>query len=213
MTALRRRRAPAPLLVVTVLAALLVGLGLSVAAVAAVAEGVRRAATAPSTAPAGPTSPSRTVTESMRLLTGRMDGHPGWPRYTNASWSVQADDTVVLRITSYDDGAAPLGGMQAMMFDQVHGTVGGTETVDGKPVRAVANTDVAHTFTVVGIGLNLPIPAAPTGGSVTVVARFVVHRAGSYLWQCYAPCGSGVNSMGGAMSTERWMEGTVKVVA
>ncbi|WP_276968641.1 hypothetical protein, partial [Metallibacterium scheffleri] len=116
-----------------------------------------------------------------------------------------------LRITSYDDGAAPLTGAQTM-FDAVQGTVGGIESVDGKPVSSVPNADVSHTFTVVGLGLNMPVPAAPTGGSVTVVARFVAERAGTFVWQCYAPCGSGENSMGGPMSTMGWMEGTVRVL-
>jgi heme/copper-type cytochrome/quinol oxidase subunit 2 len=98
------------------------------------------------------------------------------------------------------------------MYDAVQGTLGGTEAVDGQPVSTVPNADIAHTFTVVGLGLNVPIPAAPTGGSITVVARFVATRSGRFLWQCYAPCGSGSNSMGGAMSTMGWMEGAVEVV-
>ncbi|MDA8287394.1 MAG: hypothetical protein M0014_02880, partial [Actinomycetota bacterium] len=150
------------------------------------------------------------VSESMVIATGKMDGHPGWPRYTNASWSVRKGEVVTLRITSYDDGTAPLTGAQTM-FDRVQGTRGGTETVDGRSISSIPNGDIAHTFTVVGLGWNVPIPAAPTGGSVAVVARFVARRAGTFVWQCYAPCGSGSNSMGGAMSTKGWMEGTVKV--
>ena len=201
----------AAVMVVAVLVSVLVGLGVSVAAVAAVAGGVHAAADQLSSATARPVADHTAVTEAMRIETGAMDGTPGWPRYTNRSWTVRKGETVTLRITSFDDGTAPLTGAQTM-YDAVQGTLGGTEAVDGQPVSTVPNADIAHTFTVVGLGLNVPIPAAPTGGSITVVARFVATRSGRFLWQCYAPCGSGSNSMGGAMSTMGWMEGAVKVV-
>jgi hypothetical protein len=208
------------IVVLAVLVVVLAGLGVSVGVVAAVAYGVRAAAIQLTAAPPTPPARSRTVTEAMEILTGKVQrerhivtryGQGFGPMYTNASWNVHVGDTVVLRITSYDDGAAPLTGAQTM-FDRVEGTLGGTETVDGRPVRAVANDEVAHTFTVVGLGLNLPVPAAPSGGSVTVVARFVARRAGSFVWQCYAPCGSGPNLMGGPMATMGWMEGKVQVL-
>ncbi|MHB1711933.1 MAG: cupredoxin domain-containing protein [Acidimicrobiales bacterium] len=207
----RSRGLRAPLVVVAALVSVLVGLGVSVAVVAGIAGGVHVAADQLTSAKAAPVVDHAAVTESMVMQTGKMDGRSGWPRYTNRSWAVHEGETVTLRITSYDDGAAPLTGAQ-MMFDTVQGTVGGTESVDGKPVSSVPNSDVAHTFTVVGLGLNMPVPAAPTGGSVTVVARFVATRTGTFMWQCYAPCGSGLNAMGGAMSTMGWMEGTVRVL-
>ena len=199
-------------LVVAALVVILAGLGAAVAALSGIVVGVRAAADQLTSAQL-PAPPHRlAVTESMTILTGKMDGHPGWPRYTNTSWTVHSGQEVVLRITSYDDGTAPLTGVQTM-YDHVQGTAGGTELVDGKAVSAVSNQDVAHTFTVVALGLNLPIPSAPTGGSVTVVARFTPALTGTFVWQCYAPCGSGMNSMGGAMSTMGWMEGKVRVTA
>ena len=208
-------------LVATVLAVVLAGLGVSVAAVAGVADGVRAAAGQLTSTTAATPSAARTVSESMEILTGTVQrqrhittahGADFGPMYTNAFWSVHVGDTVILRITSYDTGTAPLTGVQATMFDRVEGTLGGTETVDGRPVRAVANEDIAHTFTVVGLGLNLPIPVAPAGGTVTVEARFVARRSGDFVWQCYAPCGSGAGSMGGPMSTMGWMEGKGQVL-
>lgn len=199
----------APVFVVAAIAGVLVALGASVAVVSGVAAGVRSVGQDLTSAKTVPLARGA-VSESMVIATGKMDGHPGWPRYTNASWSVRKGEVVTLRITSYDDGTAPLTGAQTM-FDRVQGTRGGTETVDGRSISSIPNGDIAHTFTVVGLGWNVPIPAAPTGGSVAVVARFVARRAGTFVWQCYAPCGSGSNSMGGAMSTKGWMEGTVKV--
>lgn len=198
-----------PVIVVASLALILSVLGASVAVVAGVASGVQSAAHRLSSAPPAPVLHHATVHEDMSILTDAAFG----PRYTNASWTVQAGDTVVVVIKNYDDGSAPLTGEQAMMFQHVLGTLGGTELVDGKPVSSVPNGDIAHTFTVVGLGLNLPIPASPTGHFNTVVARFVASRSGTFVWQCYAPCGSGPNLMGGPMSTNSWMEGTVRVTA
>ena len=214
------RRPSTPIVVVAVLASIVVGLGVSVALVAGLASGVRAGAESLTSSVTPLPTHGPTVTESMQILTGEVQakrhiitpyGAGFGPMYTNASWSVKAGDTVVLRIRSYDDGPAPLTGAQTM-FDRVEGTVGGIETVDGKPVRQIANDQVAHTFTVVGLGLNLPIPAAPTGKYVTVVARFVPQKTGVFIWQCYAPCGSGPNFMGGPMAVEAWMEGKVQVV-
>ncbi len=202
-------RSKGPLFVVVVLAGIVVGLFASVFAVAGIALGLRDAVK-PARAIAY-VATRGTVVESMRIVNGG-PGHPDWPRYTNPFWSVHVGQTVVLRITSYDTGTAPLSGVQTM-FDAVSGTVSGTESVDGKSIRSVPNTQIAHTFTIVGLGLNVPIPAAPAGGSVTVIARFIAQHSGTFVWQCYAPCGSGPNSMGGAMSVTSWMEGRVRVLA
>jgi hypothetical protein len=190
-------------------------LAVGVLAVAGAARGIVETASRTADVPTTPVASSTrgavgAVTESMTILTGKMDHHPGWPRYTHAFWAVRAGEVVTLRITSYDDGTAPLTGAQ-MMYDRVSGTIGDVEEVDGRPVSSIPDEDVAHTFTVVGLGLNLVLPAAPPGRTVTVVARFVPRRTGVFLWQCYAPCGSGPNSMGGAMASPGYMEGRVTV--
>ncbi|NNN01670.1 MAG: hypothetical protein HKL86_07565 [Acidimicrobiaceae bacterium] len=119
---------------------------------------------------------------------------------------------MTVKIVSYDDGTAPLMGSQ-MMYDQVMGSTSGQELIGGRPVSSVSDTNISHTFTVVGLRFNMPIPAAPTGKSVTVEATFVPTTVGTFTWQCYAPCGAGINGMGGAMSTMKWMEGKIKVTA
>ncbi len=190
------------------LAAILAGVAASVLVVTGLAWGLRTAVDPPSSAQ--PIANKGTVVESMSIVTGS-GKRADWPVYTDSSFTVHKGQTVVLQITSYDDGTAPLAGVQSM-FDSVRGTVSDRETVDGKAVRSVPNTDVSHTFTVVSLGVNVPIPAAPTGGAVLVVARFVARQSGTFLWQCYAPCGSGTNGMGGAMSVQGWMEGHIHVV-
>lgn len=168
----------------------------------------RLARTRPPVAPLAPTG--RSVVETMTIQTGKQDGRPGWPRFTPASFVVRGGETVVLRIVNHDSGTAPLTGAQAGL-SRVEGVIGGTESVNGRPLASIPAEEVSHTFTLIGLGVNIPIPPAPQGGSTTVVARFVASKRGSFLWQCYAPCGSGPNSMGGAMASPGWMEGSVRV--
>ncbi|MCL5785391.1 MAG: hypothetical protein M1151_01820 [Candidatus Thermoplasmatota archaeon] len=69
--------------------------------------------------------------------------------------------------------------------------------------------DIAHTFTIYdssAIFLNLPSP-----GMSTLHAQFYLNQTGSFLWQCYVPCGNGNAGWGGAMSTTGWMAGTITV--
>jgi hypothetical protein len=191
------------------LAGILVGLGVTVALVSGIAAGI--STLSKSSPPASPAVHGQ-VTEVMKIVSGTLAGAGDAPMFTNPSWTVRANERVTVKIISYDDGTAPLMGSQ-MMYASVLGTTDGTESVAGQAVTKVPDTDVAHTFTVVGLGFNMPIPAAPTGKSVTVEATFIATKTGSFTWQCYAPCGTGVNGMGGAMSTMRWMEGTIKVTA
>lgn len=167
------------------------------------------AGTALTSASAGASTPSHVV-EQMRVVTGKMDGRSGWPKITNASWTVHQGELVTVRIVSYDDGTAPLMG-QYMKYARVMGTTNGKEVVNGQAVTNVSDINVAHTFTIAKLGVNLPIPVAPTGKTVVVTATFKATKTGTYVWNCYAPCGSGTTGMGGAMSTMGWMTGKVTV--
>ncbi len=192
------------------LVGILVGLAVTVALVAGIASGVVRL-----TRSATPSAPAvhGHVTEVMKILTtGNLPGTGNQPQFTNPQWTVHVNERVTVKIISFDDGTAPLMGAQ-MMYDKVLGSTTGQELVAGQALSSVPDTNVAHTFTVVGLRFNMPIPAAPTGKSVTVVASFVPTKTGTFTWQCYAPCGAGTNGMGGAMSTMTWMEGKIKVIA
>lgn len=152
------------------------------------------------------TTPAATI--SLTLETGKMDGRPGWPKYIPADVTVAAHETVEIKITSYDNGTAPL--LPAMIsYDKV---AGGIETVNGHRVTAVANNAIAHTFTVAALGLNAVVPAV-TGNAktVTVTFTFEVSKAGTYTWNCFAPCGTGANGMAGPMVTPGWMTGSFTV--
>jgi len=174
----------------------------------AVASAVGGAASGGSAAP--------TVHESLVVVPGAMTGHPGWPQFVGSKTiDFPAHATVVLSIYSFDTGSSPLA--KGLPYDKVSGTVGGSETVNGKSTSSIANAQLAHTFTVPGLRLNIPIPVAATPKKgqplepVVVTATFHLDKAGSYTWQCYAPCGSGANGEGGPMMTPGYMTGEVVV--
>lgn len=160
-------------------------------------------------------SPS-VVQESLVLLDGGMTDHSGWPQIVGSkSIALPAHTKVELTIYSFDTGTAPLT-KSLEIYDKVLGTVGGNETINGKRVTSLANKAVAHTFTVPGIGLNLPIPVATSSKRdgiqpAVVTATFETSKTGTFAWHCYAPCGSGSDGMGGPMVTAGYMTGDVVI--
>lgn len=139
-------------------------------------------------------------------IPGTITGKDGWPKYAPSSITVPAGKRVTLVITNYDDVATPL--PAGLPYNRV---MGGKETVNGKPVTFVGNKLIAHTFTVTGLGLNVAVPMAPHGGSVTVTYTFIARKAGTYTWQCYTPCGLGQKGTAGPMMTNGFMQGTFRV--
>lgn len=148
---------------------------------------------------------------------GTVTGKPGWPRYSPSVVVVPAGKQVTLIILNYDDAPTPLPTRTAS-YDNVQG---GIETVNGKTVSSISNEEIAHTFTVPGLGINVPIPVATDGGSATaktitpavVTFTFTPAKSGSFTFRCYTPCGSGSEGTGGAMATPGWMQGTLRVTA
>ena len=191
-------------------------IAMALSAGALLAGGLLSAASAAQVPAKATSHGSTTVHESLVVLTGGMTDHPGWPQFVGgARINLPAHATVVLTIYSYDDGAAPLA--KGLPYDKVEGTKGGTETVNGKTVSSIDNAKLAHTFTVPGMRLNIPIPVAPTVGKndalvpEVVTATFTTGKAGTYTWQCYAPCGSGSSGDGGPMMAAGYMTGKVVV--
>jgi hypothetical protein len=140
---------------------------------------------------------------------------------SSANIALPANTLIEVTIFSYDDGNAPV----PASYQNVTGTtnnqitvfnntnVNSSETNNGIQLNGSWKTgsvplgDIAHTFTVSGIGLNVPIPV-----SSIVQFSFESGNAGqSYTWQCYADCGSGASGWGQAMSTPGWMTGTISI--
>lgn len=189
---------------------LAVGLMLGAVAVSATACGGTKAGAAPTAAPA---VKSKTVNISM---IGKIDTNKGpvgtftskehWPAMAPSDVTFGKGDTVVLTIKEYDD--APT----ALPAGSPYGAVaGGTMTVDGVAGTTVTNANIAHTFTIAALGVNVPITKAPEGGVSTTVFTFKVDKAGTYVWSCMTPCGGGANGMTGSMATKGWMKGNVIV--
>ncbi len=152
------------------------------------------------------------MTENVHLI-GKVDadtgapgtftGMAGWPAVAPADIHVRAGTTVVITISEYDDMVTSLPG-QSPFLD----VMGGTETVNGKRVTSVSNSEIAHTFTVPSLGINVPLPRASDNGPTTV--RFTFHAPstpGTYLWLCVTPCGGDPDGVGGAMHANGWMRG------
>ena len=143
--------------------------------------------------------------------------------HSTASINFPAGRTVSLTMVNYDDGPADV----ATQYSSVVGTTNnqisivnntnvnssqgtsGINIVGGSSVSQVPDSNIAHTFTILGssgnVVLNIPIPP-----SSVVHATFTLN-SGSYTWQCEAACGSGSTGWGGAMATPGWMTGTVEV--
>jgi F0F1-type ATP synthase membrane subunit c/vacuolar-type H+-ATPase subunit K len=132
---------------------------------------------------------------------------------SSAKINLPADRLIKLIIFNYDDGNATL---EVPNDNVVSGTTNGTIFVasnsninssqatsgisvnGGQTLSSVPVSDVAHTFTVPSLNLNIPVPT-----SSIVVAYFTVDKAGTYIWLCETSCGDA------AMTTAGWMTGSL----
>jgi len=187
---------------------LAVGLMAGAVAVSASACGGSKAGAA-----AAPAAKAKTVNISM---IGKIDADKGpvgtftskehWPAMAPSDLTFGKGDTVVLTIKEYDD--APT----ALPAGSPYGKVaGGTMTVDGVAGTDVSNANIAHTFTIAALGINVPLTKAPEGGVSTTVFTFTVGKSGTFTWSCMTPCGGGADGMTGSMATKGWMKGNVIV--
>lgn len=152
--------------------------------------------------------------------------HPDWVSYgPSTDFTVPAHALVTVTIRQYDGGER----ITNPWFARVHGTVGGTETVDGKTVTAVDPRHIGHTFTLhaaptaqTHLFVSAPLPAVPDSAPIAknsaypkphvVTFSFMTGGAGKYVWNCEFPCGDGYYAkFGGPMSTRGYMSGTLTV--
>jgi hypothetical protein len=121
-----------------------------------------------------------------------------WPAYIPSTLlTVPAHSLVTVIIRNFDLGDATMPDNAPLL--RVQGTVGGVASVDGVPYAKLGSDKVAHTFTIPLLGLNVPIPgdAATDQNYLTVTFRFRTGAAGTYRFQCFAPCGTGANGFSG----------------
>ena len=198
----------------SLVAGIAAGLGLAVAA-SAVAATVVYAAGGPLTvkpAPVKAVAQSGAPTTTHLYLTiesGKMLGKPGWPQYVPANFTVPAHSKVIVTIRNFDGGAATV----PAAYLKVQGTSSGSEQVlsakPGAKPQTVSQLPVggaSHTFTVGQLQLNIPVPPAST-----VTFSFHTGAAGTYAWQCFAPCGTGKTGWSGPMADNGFMRGAMTV--
>lgn len=151
-------------------------------------------------------------------------GHPSWVSYSATNLWVPAHAVVTFTIRQYDTPTPTID----PFFDRVVGTRGGVAHYNGKAATELSSQQVAHTFTIHGIPQStqptvfvsvplLGVPSnAPTGANgypSPAVVRFsiVTGASGSYVFQCFVPCGTGFNGWGGPMESQGYMAGNVVV--
>jgi hypothetical protein len=164
--------------------------------------------------------------------------HPDWVSYfiqdpSTHQWvhttvfQVPAGSRIDMTIYGYD-GCTPL---RNPYWGRVTGTIGGVEDVNGKPYKDLnswGGCHVGHTFSIPGIGLNVPMASPDLSATLCGTSPCTTaspHRvmtfsfdtpraAGTYFWQCRIPCGGGfIDGFGGPMQTIGFMTGNMEVVA
>lgn len=143
--------------------------------------------------PASPSGPAHVY------LTVQMNPDTGMPQFSPANFTVPTGE-VIFTILDYDSVMNWSG-----CTCNVTGTVGGTEAVNGTSYSTVPTSNVAHTFTIPSLGLNVLSP----GGS-TVTFTVDLTKTGALSWFCEDPCGAN-GYTGAPMGVPGYMSGTMTV--
>ena len=140
---------------------------------------------------------------------------------SSANIVLPAHRLIKLIIVNYDDGTANLSSSE---YDSVTGTANNQMTVvnntlvnstmssagiqiqGAQTVSSLTAGEIAHTFTVPSLGINVPIAT-----SSTIVTYFMLNAPGTYTWLCMTACGAGPAGLEGAMATPGWMTGSLVV--
>jgi hypothetical protein len=157
--------------------------------------------------------------------------HPDWVSYLirkNGKWihstifTVPAHSVIHVTVYQYDGDS----GLRNPLLSQVQGTIGGTETINGKAVNAINPEETSHTWVIPQLGVFIPLPGvpeeaknqcefAPCEGAAhnTIEFSFRTGAKGRYRWQCFVPCAAGfLYGFGGPMQTLGYMDGFLNVV-
>jgi hypothetical protein len=150
-----------------------------------------------------PTATSSTPVPFHLNLTIVINPENGMPQYSPANFTVPTG-LVVVTITDTD---SPMNWSGCMCH--VQGTVHGVEWLNGTPYAILPFSNVAHTFSIPALGLNVLSP----GQSVVTFSMDLVNP-GNFTWFCMAPCGAGQNPYTTApMGVPGYMSGTMTVVS
>lgn len=94
----------------------------------------------------------------------------------------------------------------------IHGIA--SSTSDAQPYLYVS-APISGAYADAPSGSSTPADAAglPLAPTITTFSFTTPSRPGSYIWQCFDPCGANFNGFGGPMSTKGYMSGTFTVTA
>ncbi len=123
----------------------------------------------------------------------------GMPQYSPANFTVPTGLVVV----TIHDTDSPMNWSGCLC--QVRGVVHGVEYLNQTPYAILPSANVAHTFTIPALGLNVLSP-----GQSTVTFTMDLVNPGAFTWFCMAPCGSD-GSSGAPMGVPGYMTGTMTV--
>jgi hypothetical protein len=170
--------------------------------------------------------------ETVAAVGPTLSPNPSWVSYLvrengkwhrSTVWTLPAHALVHVTIYQFDGDS----GLRNPFLAQARGTVGGTFTVNGKPVRFINPDDASHTFAIPQLGLIVPLmgvadnaknqcgyaPCALSNAHNTIMFSFRTGNPGHFRWQCFVPCAAGfVYGFGGPMQTIGYMDGFVNVV-
>lgn len=150
-------------------------------------------------APPASAAPSGPVT--YLNLTVYIDPSNGFPEYSPANFSAPMGRTVFTIV----DNDSPMSWTGCPC--PVTGTVGGIELINGTPFGRVPATNVAHTFNIPVLGLQVLSP-----GLSVVQFSVDLTSKGVFFWYCFAPCGTGANPYNTPpMGTPGYMTGALTV--
>ena len=144
-----------------------------------------------------------------------------WHRST--VWTLPANSLVHVTLYQFDGKS----GLRNPFLAQARGLVGGSFTLNGKPMTTINPDDASHTFAIPQLGVIVPLegvaanakntcgdaPCALSATHNTITFAFRTGKKGHYRWQCFVPCAAGFYyGFGGPMQTIGYMDGFVNVV-
>jgi hypothetical protein len=208
-----------------------------VAVLAIIAGVVIYLVTYPPTVAAASTGSGEAEVTMQTVPAYNLEPHPTWVSYMikeGGKWvhttmfQVPAHSLVHFTVYQFDTGSP----LRNPFMNQVAGTVGGTENINGKDVSffdSNVGDGTGHSFTIPELNVSVVFPgisadaknpctvAAPCPNSFdhnTITFTIKTGAPGTYVWQCFVPCALGFPyGFGGPMSTLGYMNGFMKVVA
>jgi hypothetical protein len=170
--------------------------------------------------------------QTVAAVGPKLSPNPNWVSYLirengvwhrTTVWTLPAHATVHVTVYQFDGNS----GLRNPFLSQARGIVGGTFTVDGKPMSRIDPDDASHTFAIPALNVIVPLkgvaddaknqcdfaPCSLSNAHNTIEFAFRTGKKGHYRWQCFVPCAAGfVYGFGGPMQTIGYMDGFINVV-